>query len=319
MRPNLVVGGVIPANLMPFDSDLQIDEENYRRHLRYLVDTEGVSGITTNAHASEVATLTLEEQQRSLNITLDEVAGKVPVVCGVYEDGSNKAAEIARMAEREGADCLLVFPSTVFDYGSQMRPEIAYAHYAAIAEATDLPMIAFVYPATSGLRIETDALVKICGEIDNVIAIKEWSNDIGVYERNYRALKDLDKDISVLSSFSKALLASLCVGADGILSGHGSLIADLHVEIFDAVQRGDLETARRISDRIYPLVGVFYAEPFLDGHNRMKEALAILGRIDEAHVRPPLQRISEAERERVRQVVAQANLPSGTETAAPRG
>ena len=311
MRSKLLLSGVIPANLLPFDADLRIDEGNYRRHIRYLVDTEGVSGITTNAHASEVATLTLEEQQRSLNITLDEVAGRVPVICGVYEDGTNKAAEIAKMMEREGADYLLIFPSAVFDYGSQMRPELSYGHYATIAEATSLPMIAFVYPTTSGLRIETDTLVKICGEIDNVIAVKEWSNDIVAYERNYRALKALDKEISVLSSFSKALLASLCVGADGILSGHGSLIADLHVEIFDAVKRGDLAVARRASDRIYPLVQVFYAEPFLDMHNRMKEALAILGRIDEAHVRPPLRRISNAEREKVRRVVAEARLPIG--------
>lgn len=310
MRPELALSGIIPANLMPFDPELRIDENNYRRHIRYLVNTPGVAGITTNAHASEVATLTLEEQQRVLNLTLDEVAGEVPVVCGVYEDGSNKAAEIAMMAEREGADCLLIFPSTVFDYGSQMRPEIAYAHYATIAEATSLPMIAFVYPATSGLRIETDALVRICDEIDNVIAIKEWSNDIGVYERNYRALKELDKDISVLSSFSKSLLASLCVGADGILSGHGSLIADLHVEIFDAVQRGDLETARQVSDRIYPLVKVFYADPFLDGHNRMKEALVALGRIDEAHVRPPLRHVSDVERKEIRRVVTEAKLPT---------
>ena len=310
MRPELLLSGVIPANLLPFDADLKIDEGNYRRHIRYLVDTEGVSGITTNAHASEVATLTLEEQQRSLNITLDEVAGEVSVICGVYEDGTNKAAEIARMAEREGADCLLIFPSAVFDYGSQMRPEMAYGHYATIAEATSLPMIAFVYPTTSGLRIETDALIRICGEIDNVIAVKEWSNDIVAYEKNYRALKALDKEISVLSSFSKALLASLCVGADGILSGHGSLIADLHVEIFDAVKRGDLEEARRVSDRIYPLVEIFYAEPFLDMHNRMKEALAILGRIDEAHVRPPLRRIPDAEREEVRRAVTEAGLPS---------
>src|SRR5215217_5552778 len=311
MRPDLVFSGVIPANLLPFDADLRIDEGNYRRHIRHLVDTEGVSGITTNAHASEVATLTLGEQQRSLSITLDEVAGEVPVICGVYEDGTSKAAEIARMAERDGADCLLIFPSAVFDYGSQMRPEMAYGHYATIAEATSLPMIAFVYPTTSGLRIETDALVKICGEIDNVIAIKEWSNDIVAYERNYRALKALNKEISVLSSFSKALLASLCVGADGILSGHGSLIADLHVEIFDAVRRGDLAAARRVSDRIYPLVRVFYAQPFLDMHNRMKEALAILGRIDESHVRPPLRRISDAQREEIRRVVAEAGLPSG--------
>jgi 4-hydroxy-tetrahydrodipicolinate synthase len=311
MKPELVLSGVIPANLLPFDADLKIDEGNYRRHVRYLVDTEGVSGITTNAHASEVAALTLGEQQRSLNITLDEVAREVPVICGVYEDGTNKAAEIARMAEREGAGCLLIFPSAVFDYGSQMRPEIAYGHYATIAEATSLPMIAFVYPTTSGLRIETDALIRICGEIDNVIAVKEWSNDIVAYEKNYRELKALDKEISVLSSFSKALLASLCVGADGILSGHGSLISDLHVEIFDAVKRGDLAAARQVSDRIYPLVQVFYAEPFLDMHNRMKEALAILGRIDEAHVRPPLRRISEAEREEVRRAVTEAELQMG--------
>jgi 4-hydroxy-tetrahydrodipicolinate synthase len=309
MRPELVLEGVIPANLMAFNADLEIDEYNYRRHIRYLVDTDGVSGITTDAHASEVATLTFEEQQQVLNITLDEVAGKVPVVCGVYEDGTNKAAAIANMAEREGADCLLVFPSAVYDFGHRLRPDMSYGHIAAVAEATSLPIVVFVYPATSGLNIDTDNLVRICAEIDNVIAIKEWSNDIVVYERNYRELKALDKEISVLSSFSKALLASLCLGADGILSGHGSMIADLHVEIFKAVKRGDLAGARRVADRMYPVVQVTYAEPFLDGHNRMKEALAILGRIDEAYVRPPLQRISDAEREKIRHVVTEAGLP----------
>ena len=309
MRPELVLRGVIPANLMAFDSELEIDEENYRGHLRYLVDTPGVAG--TNAHASEVATLTFEEQQRVLEITLDEVAGSVPVVSGVYEDGTNKAVRIAKSAERQGADCLLVFPSTVYDFGHQLRPEMAYGHIAQIAETVSLPIIVFVYPGASGLHIPTDSLVRICDEVDNVIAVKEWSNDIGVYEQNWRELKALDKEISLLSSFSKSLLASLCVGADGILSGHGSVVADLHVEMFEAVQRGDLAGARRVADRIYPVVQATYAEPFLDGHNRMKEALAILGRIDEAHVRPPLRRISDAEREKIRRVVTEAELPAG--------
>jgi 4-hydroxy-tetrahydrodipicolinate synthase len=97
MESKLVLGGVIPANLMAFDANLKIDERNYRRHIRYLIDTPGVTGLTTNAHASEVATLTLEEQQRSLDITLDEVTGKVPVISGVYEDGTHKAAQIAKM------------------------------------------------------------------------------------------------------------------------------------------------------------------------------------------------------------------------------
>src|SRR5215208_401970 len=311
MKPELILRGVIPANLMAFDTELEIDEENYRRHLRYLIDTPGVAGITTNAHASEVATLTFEEQQRVLEMTLDEVAEAVPVVCGVYEDGTSKAARIAKSAERQGADGLLVFPSTVYDFGHQLRPEMAYGHIAQVAEAVSLPIIVFVYPVASGLHIPTDSLVKICDEIDNVIAVKEWSNDIGVYERNWRELKALDKEISLLSSFSKSLLASLCVGADGILSGHGSVIADLHVEMFEAINRGDLTEARRVADRIYPVVQATYAEPFLEGHNRMKEALAILGRIDAAYVRPPIQRISDAEREEIRRVVTEAGLPEG--------
>lgn len=308
MRPKLVLDGVIPANLLPLDKNLEVDEVNYRRHIRSVVDTEGVTGITTNGHAAEVAALTFEEQQKSLNITLDEVAGKVPVICGVHQDGTNEALKTAKMAEREGADCLLVFPSNVFDNGSAFRPEMAYKHYETIASATNLPMIIFVYPESSGLQIKTDSLIKICNEIDNVIAIKDWSNDITVYEQNYRELKKLHKNISVLTSFSKSLLASLCIGADGILSGHGSLIADLQVALFEALQRGNLLEARRIADKIYPLVQVFYAEPFLDAHNRMKVANAMLGRISQAYVRPPLQPISLAEQEVIQRVLVDVGL-----------
>jgi 4-hydroxy-tetrahydrodipicolinate synthase len=312
MKSDLVLSGVIPANLLPFDENLNIDEINYRRHIRYIIDTDGVTGLTTNGHAAEVATLTLEEQQKSLSITVDEVAGKVPVVCGVYADGTEQAIKIAKMAEREGADCLLIFPSNVFNNGFQLRPEMAYKHYAAIASATHLPLISFVYPEYSGLAIKTDTLVKICNDIDNVIAIKEWSNDIVTYERNFRELRKLDKKVSVLTSFSKSLLASLCIGADGILSGHGSLIADLQVALFAAVKRGDLFEARRISETIYPLADVFYAEPFLDGHNRMKTANAMLGRISKAYVRPPLQTIQQSEQEIIRRVITGAGLPAIT-------
>ncbi|MCW2610391.1 MAG: hypothetical protein QOC93_3360 [Actinomycetota bacterium] len=305
------LSGVIPAHLLPFTADLEIDEPNLRRHLRGLLDVEGITGMTTVAHASEVATLTTDEQRRVLDIVIDEVGGQVPVVSGIYQDGSAKAARLAAQAEEAGADALLVFPSGVYEGGSQLRPEMAYGHFAEIAAATRLPMIAFVYPATSGLRIGTDALVRICSEIDNVVAIKEWSNDIVAYERNYRALKSLDKDIAVLSSFSRSLLASLVLGADGILSGHGSIVADLHVSLFRAVEKQDLAAARRIWDRLQPVVDVCYDDPFLDGHNRMKVALELLGRIDAAHVRPPLQPISGAERERIRGVVERAELPRG--------
>lgn len=303
--------GVVPAHLLPFTSDLEIDEPALRRHLRGLLDLDGVSGITTNAHASEVATLDRTEQRHVLDIVLDEARGEVPVICGVYEDGSAKAARIAAEAEQAGADALLIFPSAVFEGGSQRRPEMAFGHYAEIAGATALPMIAFIYPATSGLRLGTDSLVRICSEIDNVVTVKEWSNDIIAYERNLRALKSLDKEITVLSSFSRSLLASLCLGADGILSGHGSLVADLQVDLWRAVEKQDLAVARQIWDRIRPVAEICYDDPFLDGHNRMKCALAELGRLDEAHVRPPLRPITEPERALIRAALETAGLPRG--------
>jgi 4-hydroxy-tetrahydrodipicolinate synthase len=304
--------GVIPAHLLPFDADLEIDQLNLRRHVRALVEVEGVSGITTNGHAAEVPTLTADEQRLVLEIALEEAAGKVPVISGVYADGSATAARVATQMEAAGADALLVFPSQGFNFGGEQRPEVAFAHYATIAEATRLPLIAFIYPVSTGVHIHTTSLVRICTEINNVVAIKEWTNDIVLYERNYRALKSLDKDIAVLSSYSRSLFTSLCIGADGILSGHGSVIADLHVELWRAMGAGDLAAARRCWDRIYPIAEACYADPFLDGHNRMKEALAMLGRIDKAHVRPPLQPLSDCERDRLAAAVAEAGLKHAT-------
>ena len=104
--------GVIPACLLPFTADLEIDESGYRRHLNDVASVEGISAITVNAHASEVATCTVSELERVMAITMEEVGGKLPVVHGVYSDGSHLAAAIARRAERDGASALLVFPPT---------------------------------------------------------------------------------------------------------------------------------------------------------------------------------------------------------------
>src|SRR5688572_31282404 len=92
--------GVIPACLLPFHSDLTIDEASYRKHLRDVTAVRGLSAITVNAHASEVASCTFEEQARVLDITMDEVGTKIPVVNGVYADGSLEAARIAKTAQR---------------------------------------------------------------------------------------------------------------------------------------------------------------------------------------------------------------------------
>src|SRR5262245_30094130 len=135
--------GVIPACLLPFHPDLTIDEKSYRKHLRDVTSVRGLSAITVNAHATEVASCTFEEQQRVLEVTMDEVGSRIPVVHGIYADGSLEAARIARAAERGGSSCLLVFPPNPLGLGSRSRPEIAYTTFKTIAYASDLPFITF--------------------------------------------------------------------------------------------------------------------------------------------------------------------------------
>lgn len=300
--------GVIPATLLALNDDFSIDEADTRRHLRHVAATPGLSAVTVNGHASEVHACTFDEQARILDITLDEIGDQLPVISGVWADGSANAANIARMAEQRGAAALLIFPSQVFSLGGQMRPEIAIAHFSTIAEATELPLIVFAYAERSTLSYPLDTLVKMAEAIPTIRAIKDWSNDPMLHERQIRTLQTLSRPVNVLTTHSAWLMASLTLGCNGLLSGSGSVIPELQVALFQAVQAGDLNAARAINDRIYPLAQAFYAAPALDMHNRMKECLVMLGRMNRAVVRAPLVRISDAERARLRAALRQAGL-----------
>src|SRR5206468_8630269 len=106
--------GVMPANILPFRADLTIDEPAYRKHLRWLADARGVTGIVANGHAAEVSSLSREERKRTLAIALDEVGAACPIVAGVYSDGTAEAVELARDVKSLGAAGVLVFPPTLF-------------------------------------------------------------------------------------------------------------------------------------------------------------------------------------------------------------
>lgn len=307
MSQPLRFSGVMPANLLPFKADLSIDEPAYRAHLRWLADTTGVTGIVANGHAAEVSSLDREERRRALAIALDEVGGQCPVVAGVYTDGTAEAVALARDAKAEGAAGVLVFPPTLFMWGAQLKPDMAVRHISEVAEKADLPIIVFEYPPASGIGYSPETLARLA-EIPQVAGVKDWSNDIVAFERNLRALRSTGRPVAMLSSFTMSLMASFLLGADGAISGMGSVAADLQAELFAACQKGDLEGARAINDRLAPLVRVFYAPPFVDMHNRMKEALALLGRIPAAHVRPPLTPVSDAERQAIREALAAAGI-----------
>ena len=299
--------GCMPANLLPFTADLQIDEAAYREHLRWLANTQGVTGIVANGHAGEVSSLSRDERRRALAIALDEVAGKVPVIAGVYSDGTQEAVELARDARAAGVAGLLVFPPTLFMWGAQQKPDMVLRHFSVLADAVDLPLIVFEYPPASGIGYSPETLAELC-KIPSVAGVKDWSNDIVAYEKNLRAVRGSGRPVAMLSSFTMSLMATFVLGADGCISGMGSVAADLQAALLAAVKAGDLAVAHAINERLAPLVAVFYAPPFVDMHNRMKEALVILGRIPAAHVRPPLTPVSEDERDRIRLALRETGL-----------
>jgi 4-hydroxy-tetrahydrodipicolinate synthase len=300
-----VPAGVIPAVLLPFNEDLSIDEASYRAHLRDVAAVQGISAITVNAHASEVASCTFDEQRRVLEVSKDTL-GSLPVVNGVYADGSLEAARIAKMAEQGGASALLVFPPAIYAFGQ--RPEMALAHFKRIADATSLPLILFQYPLAGGQGYPLPTLLKILDEVPTVRAIKDWSANPQLHERQIRVLQSRARPVNVLTTHSSWLMSSLVLGCAGLLSGSGSVIADLQARLFEAVTQNDLKTAREIHDRITPTAEVFYSEPWVDMHNRMKEALVLLGKLPRAVVRPPLTKLSNEEIQRIRAALVAAGL-----------
>jgi 4-hydroxy-tetrahydrodipicolinate synthase len=300
--------GVIPAVLLPFTDDLAIDEKSFRKHLSDVAATDGLSAVTVNAHSTEVASCTFDEQRRVLDVALDDIGGRLPIVNGVWADGSLEAGRIARMAEESGASALLVFPPAPFTLGQSLA--MAVAHFKRIADASSLPLIAFQYPLATGQGYPRDTLLAMIEAVPTIRAIKDWSGNVPQHEMHVRELQSRKPPVHVLTTHSAWLLSSLVLGCSGLLSGSGSVIPELQAALFQAVRVNDLATARRLNDRIDPLARVFYADPCADMHNRMKEALVLLGRLPRAVVRPPLTKLGAAEIGRIRAALVEAGLLS---------
>src|SRR5579859_1560895 len=150
--------------------------------------------------------------------------------------------------------------------------------------------------------------MEIVEQIPTVRAIKDWCANPQLHERQVRLLQSRTPPVNVLTTHSSWLFSSLVLGCNGLLSGSGSVIADLQAQLFRLVRSNRLEEAKAIHDRIAPTAEVFYSEPWVDMHNRMKEALVLLGKLPRAVVRPPLVKLSSEEIERIRSALAAAGL-----------
>ena len=188
------------------------------------------------------------------------------------------------------------------------NPRGVIAHYRRIADVTDLPLIAFQYAETSPQSYPLDTLTQLCDAVPTVRAIKDWITSPALHNQQIEVLQSRPTPVNVLSTHSAWLYPSLVMGCKGVLSGSGSVIADLQAQLFAAVQRQDMAACAQLHKRITFTADVFYARPWIDMHNRMKEALVMMGRFPRAVVRPPLVPILADERSRIRHAMQAAGL-----------
>lgn len=300
--------GIIPAIVTPMTSDAELDLPSLRRYAQWLAD-QGPVALAVNVDTGEGPHLTADEKRQTLETVAEAVAGKCRVVGGVAGPSTAQGVINARAARSAGADALLIFPIPAF-LGQPLNPEIPYRYHAAIAEAVDMPLILFqLQPALGGVLYTTEALQKLI-TIPTVTAIKEASFDAMRFLQVKAALESASRKITFLTGNDNFICESFILGAEGALLGFSTLGTREQVTMMDAIRRGDIAEARELGQRLQPLADVIFSPPVTDYRARTKEALKMLGILENTTVRAPLLPIAEAEHETIRRALQCAGLLS---------
>jgi len=300
--------GIIPAIVTPMTREAELDLPALRRYVDWLAD-QGPVALAVNVDTGEGPHLTADEKRQTLETVAGVVAGRSKVVGGVAGPSTAQGVANARAARDAGADALLVFPIPAY-LGQPLNPEVPYRYHAAIAEAVDLPLILFqLQPALGGVLYTTEILHRLIA-IPSVAAIKEASFDAMRYLQVKAALESASRKITFLTGNDNFICESFILGAEGALLGFSTLGTREQVSMLDAVRRGDFATARELGARLQPLADVIFAPPVTDYRARTKEALKMLGILENTTVRPPLLPVTDADCEVIHLALQAARLLS---------
>jgi 4-hydroxy-tetrahydrodipicolinate synthase len=242
--------GILPVTATAFTADGALDEAGCRAVVRYNL-TVGVHGIVALGHASEFASLSDRERERVIDLTIDEVGGRVPVIIGTAGTSTEVAVSFARYARDAGADALMVMPPYVTKAGG----EALVAYYAAIARAVETPIVVQNAQGPVGTPMSAALLTRLAREIPTIRYIKE---EAAASTHTISAvLRDAGGDLDGLlgGESGKYLLMHYARGACGNMPG--SAITELYLPVWAALEAGDRDAARVAHNRIFPLLNFF--------------------------------------------------------------
>ena len=291
---SLTLEGILTANVTPFKENYDLDEAALRKLLRYQAKQIGISAIVCNAGAGEGATLTREERVRVIEIIGEEIRKDQCIVAGIEALSTREAIQQARQAKAAGAAAIMLTPPHVYDWSSTANPEFALQYFQNIAEAVDVPITIFHYPASTASGYTPETAVRIAREVENVVAIKVASGaNIRRYEQVLRGMRTLPRPVSVLATSS--LFQHFVTGADGALTGFANFAPQFCVDLYNAVKAGDLDHARGLHEINWALEAAIYKAPNVYKHSRYKVAAYFAGLLDNMIVRAPQVPVAEGE------------------------
>ena len=300
--------GIIPAIVTPMTEAAELDLPALRRYVGWLVE-QGPVALAVNVDTGEGPHLTPDERRQTIETVVEAAAGRCLVVAGVAGPSTAFGVANARAAQAAGADALLVFPIPAY-LGAPLNPEVPYRYHAAIAEAVDLPLVLFqLQPALGGVLFSAEVLHRLI-TIPSVAAFKEASFDCLRFLQVRTALQSASRPITLLTGNDNFICESFVLGAEGALLGFATLGTREQVAMLDAVRRCDFAQAQALSQRLQPLADMVFGPPVTDYRARTKEALVMLGVLENATVRAPLLAITDSERAVLRTALQRAGLLS---------
>jgi len=286
--------GSIVAIVTPF-KDGKIDEESFRELIEFQIEN-GTSAIVPCGTTGESATLSVEEHEKVIEITVDAVKGRVPVIAGTGANSTQEAIELTQHAKKAGADATL----QVVPYYNKPTQEGLYQHFKTIAKEAPLPQVLYNIPGRTGLNMLPETVARLA-ELPEVVAIKEASGNLAQMAEIVELAGD---KITLLSGDDNLTLPVLAIGGQGVVSVVANIVPKENAEMIDAWDRGDYGKAKELYYRLLPLCKAMFYET---NPIPVKTALSMMGKISE-EIRLPLYKMSDFNRERLRKVLKDFGL-----------
>jgi 4-hydroxy-tetrahydrodipicolinate synthase len=288
------IRGSLPALITPFRNG-EVDEAAFRKLVNWQI-AEGSHGLVPCGTTGESPTLSHEEHRRVVEICVEEAKGRVPVIAGAGSNSTAEAISLTRHAKAIGADAVL----SVTGYYNKPSQDGIYRHYAAIAEAVDIPIIIYNIPARAVVEISVDTMARLAN-IPNVIGVKDATANMARPSRERLAC---GKDWLLISGEDITALGYMAHGGHGCISVTANIAPKLCADFQNACLQGANERALQLQDKLTPVHDAMFAEP---SPAPVKYAASLLG-LSTDEVRLPMLTATEHTRSRVRQAMHGAGL-----------